>query len=127
MQYQNFIFSAFQKFFTLILLTGILSGTFQIAAQTKRAATTTTKKTAIVKTATSRVKEEKIDLEGLIPVFKPTDLTQKNKGSVEGGNFGVDNIPIDPNKPNELKGSRTINDTYGRSTTITWNLSRCGK
>jgi len=64
--------------------------------------------------------------QGGCAIFEPVDRTQRNKGSVEGGNFGVDNIPIDPNKPNELKGSRTIKDTYGRSTTVTWNLSRCG-
>lgn len=66
MRKQNFIFSTFQKFFTLILLTGILSGTFHVAAQTKRAVTTT-KKTAVVKAPTTPVKEEIADLDGLIP------------------------------------------------------------
>lgn len=64
--------------------------------------------------------------QGGCAVFEPVDRTQRNKPNVDGGNFGVDNIPIDPNKPNELKGTRTIKDTGGRSTTVTWNLSRCG-
>lgn len=81
MQNQNFIFSTFQKFFTLILLTGILSGTFQVAAQTKRAVTTT-KKTAVVKTPTTPVKEEIADLDGLIPPDKSKTMSAAFKNGV---------------------------------------------
>jgi hypothetical protein len=73
MQNQKFISSSFQKFFTLILITGFLSGAFHVAAQTKR----TTKKTSDVKTTTpvKSAKEEKVDLEGLIPPDKSKTMS----------------------------------------------------
>lgn len=55
----------------------------------------------------------------------PSSNSNKKPYSIGGELYTIDQIPIDPESPDVLKGTRRIKGEHGRELIVTWELTRC--